>query len=135
MKPEAGYEEIAHTADWSLHVWAPTLEELFRQAALGMQSLMGVAPGRGPREERRLRAQALDSESLLVWFLSEMLYLIEDESLAFDQIGISLQDGLEARLVGSRCDPPQKIIKAVTYHNLNIRRTERGYEAELVFDV
>jgi len=28
-----------------------------------------------------------------------------------------------------------KIIKAVTYHNLRIRPTARGYEVEIVFDV
>jgi SHS2 domain-containing protein len=29
----------------------------------------------------------------------------------------------------------RKEIKAVTYHNLSIRETERGLEAEIVFDV
>jgi SHS2 domain-containing protein len=28
-----------------------------------------------------------------------------------------------------------KAIKAVTYHNLQIRKTERGVEVEIVFDV
>ena len=38
----AGFLEVSHTADRSLRVWAPTMDELFSQAARGMYQLMGT---------------------------------------------------------------------------------------------
>jgi len=38
------YVEVEHTADWALRVWAPTLEELFVDAARGMYELAGAKP-------------------------------------------------------------------------------------------
>jgi len=34
-KSLSGFEEIRHTADWALRVWAPDLSTLFTQAAQG----------------------------------------------------------------------------------------------------
>jgi SHS2 domain-containing protein len=42
---------------------------------------------------------------------------------------------LSAALEGAPAASVGKAIKAVTWHNLNIRRTPRGIEAEIVFDV
>jgi len=36
---------------------------------------------------------------------------------------------------GAPVGSPGKDIKAVTYHNLAIRKTERGLEVNIVFDV
>ena len=36
---------------------------------------------------------------------------------------------------GAPLETVNKMIKAVTYHNLQIRQTARGYEVEIVFDV
>ena len=132
----AGFEEVPHTADWSLCVWAPDLAGLFVAAAEGMNSLSGARPAEGPRLERCFQARAPDPESLLVRFLSEILFFSEQEHLVFDQFEISLpEDRLEARMSGAPLTALTKVIKAVTYHNLRIRRTARGCEVEIVFDV
>jgi hypothetical protein len=67
---------IAHTADWALKVWSVDLPGLFREAALGMYALMDVQFG-APTQPRRLELSAHDPESLLVGFLSELLYFVE----------------------------------------------------------
>lgn len=135
-RPEAGFREREHTADWELQVWAPELAALFEQAARGMYALTGTRPQDGPRQERELEVQAEDLEGLLVAFLSELLYLGEIEGLCFEVFEISLGDGiLRARLQGAPIASQVKEIKAVTYHNLVVRETERGFEANLVFDV
>jgi SHS2 domain-containing protein len=132
----SGFEELEHTADWALHVWAPDLVELFEQAARGMYALMELQPEMPARVEREVIFSAADAETLLVMFLSELLYFASEENLAFDQFKLSVQPGqLEARLVGAPPVGLHKEIKAVTYHMLEIAATGRGVEVTLVFDV
>jgi len=132
----AGFQEVEHAADWALQVWAPHLSSLLEQAARGMLSLAGVQVADGPVCEREIEIPFLDREQLLVKFLSEILYFIEQENLAFSEYHLSLdQDRLKARLRGYPVRSLEKAIKAVTYHNLEVRQTERGVEAYIVFDV
>lgn len=132
----AGYREREHTADWELEVWAPDLRTLLEQAGRGMYALAGMRLQAGPRVERRLELAAPDAESLLVRYLSELLYLGESEGLAFDGFDLALEDyRLQARLSGAAIASLEKEIKAVTWHNLAVERTARGLEARIVFDV
>lgn len=132
----AGYREIEHTADWELEVWGPDLPALFEQAARGMYALKGnhLEPQGGV--ERDLQLHAPDPESLLVAFLAELLFLEEVEGLGFDSFDLHLEPAsLSARMSGAPVRSPGKDIKAVTYHNLAIRKTDRGLEVNIVFDV
>ena len=135
------FEELSHTADWSLRVWAADLTHLFVETARGMNALTGVKLAEKPRVRRTYTASAPDAESLLVSFLSELVYFAEQDRLAFDQFDLSLklEDGqpfrLSATLRGAPILSLNKAIKAVTYHNLQIQQTARGYEIEIVFDV
>jgi|SRR5688572_13316817 SHS2 domain-containing protein len=131
------FREIDHTADWALEVWAPTLEQLFVEAARGMYALAGAAPGEGARERRPVALTGGDAESLLVGWLQELLYFTESEGLAFDEFHIAslTPQALAAEAVGAPAAHLEKVIKAVTYHNLAIRPTEFGQSVTLVFDV
>jgi SHS2 domain-containing protein len=136
MEKTSGFQELAHTADWELHVWAPDLPRLLEQAARGMYALAGVELQPAPRVERRLALQTADAESLLVAFLSELLYLQESEGLAFDHFGLQITElALEARLQGAPHRALEKEIKAVTWHHLAIQPTEQGLAVNIVFDV
>jgi SHS2 domain-containing protein len=132
----AGFKEIAHTADWQLDAWAPDLPGLLEQAARGMYALAGVRLDPGPPQARHLALKAEDAESLLVAFLSELLYYGEQEGLAFDRFSLRVEGSrLEADIEGRPIAALEKEIKAVTYHNLNIRQSPRGLEVSIVFDV
>lgn len=135
------YEELSHTADWSLHVWAADLAHLFVEAARGMNALSGIELAEKPRVRRTFTASTPDAESLLVSFLSELVYFAEQDCLAFDHFDLSLnlEDGQPFRLSATMHGAPilslEKPIKAVTFHNLQIQQTARGVEIEIVFDV
>ena len=154
-----GFEEIAHTADWAMHVWADNLEGLFAEAARGMYALSGanqaegaalslpsrtgVPPmlaartvSKGPKVKRTFETQAQDAESLLVAFLSELVYALEQEGVIFDEFDVQVESTkLKVEMSGAPILSLTKAIKAVTYHNLQVRPTARGYEVEIVFDV
>lgn len=133
--PETGYQEITHTADIALRCWARDLEGLFQQAARGMFDLMGVNSIDGG-EHRCISVSAPDSEGLLVAFLTELLYLLESESIALADASIRIVEGaLRAEGTFRKVQEVTREIKAVTYHNLVIHSTKQGFTVTIVFDV
>ena len=137
MNTEAGYLEIEHTADWQLEAWAPDLSGLLEQCARGMQALSGARLD--PKAQsvwQTLELSAADPESLLVSFLSELLYISEQESLGFEAYELHLAGlELQARLQTRALVDLDKEIKAVTYHNLVIESSPQGFKTRVVFDV
>ncbi|MEX2143775.1 MAG: archease [Anaerolineales bacterium] len=132
----AGFEEIEHTADWSLRIWAPDMAGLLKQAAKGMHQLSGISLAPGERVTRRITVEAVDAEGLLVNFLGELLHILDQEGLAFDQYELSVAENVViANLEGTKVAARKKEIKAVTYHNLKVKTNATRLEAELVFDV
>jgi SHS2 domain-containing protein len=131
-----GFEEIPHTADWSIRVWAQDLPGLLAESARGMYWLAGAELAGGPREKRVYETESPDAESLLVSFLTELVYYAEQDNLGFDDFDIRIKDGrLQAELGGAPFVSLDKAIKAVTWHNLKINKTARGLEVDIVFDV
>lgn len=132
----SGFREIEHTADWELEVWAPDFARLLEEAARGMYTLAGIRLVASPRCERRLALAAGDDESLLVNFLSELLYTAETEALAFDDLHVHVENCvLAAELRGAPITEYAKEIKAVTFHRLNVQRLPDGLRVHIVFDV
>ncbi len=131
------YREIEHTADWSLRVWAPTLAALFVDAARGMYALAGAQAAPDVGESQAMECQAEDYETLLVSWLQEWLYRTEMHGQVFEafQIDRLTQTELSGSAVGRPARHLDKLIKAVTYHNLEIVATAEGFETTLVFDV
>ena len=81
------WQETEHTADLALRVRGEDLPALFRHAALGMLSLLGgrIQPGQSAFRQS-FRLQAPDWETLLVDWLNELLYLIEEKKVFFSDI-------------------------------------------------
>ncbi len=132
------FEEIEHTADRALRVYGADLKALLLNAARGLNSLM--APEHRPDTGQRkiaVQLEAGDAESLLVDWLSELSYWAETEMLVFHDFELDSVSAthLEATLYGTRAPRLERHIKAVTYHNLAIVRTEKGLTATVVFDV
>lgn len=140
---ESGTREVAHMADWELEVWAENLPDLFCQSARGMYAMSGIRLAeRGRRARRTLALEAPEPERLLVRFLSELLHFAESKRVAFDEVALTLSEaangaslGLSAVLSGRKIVAQDKEIKAVTFHNLLIRKTAGGFAVNIVFDV
>jgi SHS2 domain-containing protein len=132
------FEEIEHTADRALKIYGRNLEELLVNAALGLNSLMGAddtidaAP-----VTKSIALDAIDAESLLVEWLSELVYWAETGMLVFSKFDLRNVSTtmVNAVIHGSRITRLENHIKAVTYHNLEIIKTNTGLTATVVFDV
>jgi len=130
------FEEIDHTADYALCVRGADLPELFIEAARGMNTLTGGAPGQ-PAASREIALEAPDPETLLVTWLEELVFLMEIEEEMYDQFEMLsfAPTALTAKVTGGPAVGLDKLIKAVTFHDLAIRETAGGYETTIVFDV
>ena len=131
-----GFVELAHTADWSVRVWGKDFNELLTEAARAMNTLAGVQASESSIVERAFVVDNADKESILISLLTELIYYQEHDNLSFSTFEIKVQDHqLDISMRGSKIINIDKVIKAVTWHNLKIEHTPRGYETEIVFDV
>lgn len=133
-----GWEEVDHTADVALRVWAESLTGLFEQAASGMLALIdGQTNGQAPGFERSVRVSAPDAETLLVDWLTAILTIMDQHSAVVTQVSVTHIKNLHLLAVvsGQPALSLRRDIKAVTYHNLDIRSTSVGFETTIVFDV
>jgi SHS2 domain-containing protein len=131
------FEEIEHTADVAIRVWGSDLAELFANAAYGMACQL-ADPGEAEQAiAQSVELDAFDVETLLVSWLGELLYLGEREECVFtdfDVIEITTTR-LQATIRGRSIHEHRRHIKAVTFSDLEIVRTGKGYETVVVFDV
>ena len=133
-----GFEEVEHTADRALRIYGISLQELLISAAEGMIRLMVADVSKIPAEVKKsIELQAIDAESLLVEWLSELAYWAETEKLVFKEFRMQnvTATHLQASILGGKVAEFEKHIMAVTYHNLKIIKTSQGLEATIVFDV
>ena len=136
MVDETGFKELEHTADWALLVWAPDLVQLLVTAAKGMYSLSDTQTDESEIQNISFILPSLDQESLLVDFLSELIFLGEVRNQAAVNYEISLSNSeLSAMIKTANIKSRKKEIKAVTFHKLEISSTAQGLETIIVFDV
>ena len=94
-----------------------------------------------PRQAIEIKLEAEDRESLLVEWLSEILFLIETENVLFSRFNVALSSDtkLTATVAGEPLDmekhDPKTQVKAVTLHDLLVKKTESSWVAQVIFDV
>jgi SHS2 domain-containing protein len=97
--------------------------------------------GPGPVGEssatQEIEVGGVDCESLLVNWLNEILFLEQTHQLICGRFHIYELNGchLRARVETRKSNQSHAHIKAATFHNLAIRQTSEGLEAEVVLDV
>jgi len=131
------FEEIEHTADRAFRVTGRDLAELLENAARAIHALDQAGPAGEPSGTREIEVEGVDGESLLVNWLNEILYLEQANQLVCERFHVDelKNHHLRARVETRKCDRSSTHIKAVTFHNLKIRKTSKGLEAEVVLDV
>jgi len=139
MPPTCEWEELGHTSEVGLRIHADAPEQLFACAARAMFSLLRATPDlTRPPVRHYMTLDAYDGESLLVDWLSELLYLHETTGAIFTDCAVTrwAPTHLCAEVVGyAPLSPPTLHIKAVTYHQLAILARADGWHATVYFDI
>ncbi len=141
------YEIINHTADVGIKVYGKNLQQLFLNAARAMFEVMIEETKRKSifqKEEQKkflVNKRAGGIEDVFVAWLSELLYLFSAEGLIMDRADIQRLDSecIQAEVTGRIFNPDfcrvKTEIKAVTFHELEIKQSDKGYQAQVIFDV
>lgn len=135
------YEQVPHTADIAARIYGKDLPELFENAAFAMMDMMADLGGLSANETVEVQAEGHTEEELLIAWLNEVLYISYIKQILFTEFSVnSIKDGvLVAEARGERMKEGAGLIKseikAATYHDLEIKKTESGYEVTVVFDI
>ncbi|MEE8137550.1 MAG: archease [Thermoanaerobaculia bacterium] len=139
-----GYRFLDHTADLAVEVTAATREELFGEALRALTDSITPVDRIEPRVRRRITLEASALDELLLEWLSEAVARFEIDGLLFRSARVELAESgeilrLTAVAEGEEYDPhrhPLKVlIKAVTYHGLEVERQGPGWRARIIFDI
>lgn len=139
MRPS--YEVFDHTADAGLRVRAATLAELLQPATEGLYAVIGqLVPGEHP-ETVAIDLTDDDLSNLLRDYLAELLVIFErDQRIVADLSVTGFDRGrLQATVTTRRLDRDRSVlhreVKAITYHELDIRPIDGGFEATIIVDI
>jgi SHS2 domain-containing protein len=135
------FEILDHTADIGIIVHGENLKALFENAGEAFFSLITDLRKVRHRTERRVNIGGESLDRLMVDWLSELLYLHDVENLLIkgfkvDSVG---EDGLKAIVKGEPFQEGIHVIKtevkAVTYHQIEVRQEKRGWRAQVILDL
>ncbi|MCK9278370.1 MAG: archease [Methanoculleus sp.] len=133
------FEELDHTADVLMRVRGATITEIFSDAGRAMFHIMY-----GPCEDRgivrQISLEAEDLESLLIDYLSELLFITDVENIVFCTFEVDIQGTrLSAAIRGEPFDPARHsagaLIKGISYFGLEIVKEEEAYVVDIIFDI
>jgi SHS2 domain-containing protein len=132
------YQWVDHTAELELRVEAASEEGVFREALAALGELLrehSAGDARAPARHE-ISASAPDGATLLAEWLSELAFLAETRGFVpegVEELRITSEE-LEATVTGVRAAPPH-LVKAVTYHRLELRERDGAWQARVVLDV
>ena len=138
------YRFIDHTADIGVEIEAASFESLLSVALLALTDTLTEAERVSLELELPLDLVAPSREDLLVEWLGELVYLFETESVLLRQTDIEVEAEaggwrLRATVRGEHYDPDRHdiktLIKAITYHQLEVRSSRSGWFARVIFDL
>ncbi|MDY6881391.1 MAG: archease [Thermodesulfobacteriota bacterium] len=135
------YTLLNHTADLGIVVGGSNIESLFKTAGSAMMHIMVTSAPIKETETIELTVSGEDYADLLVRWLGEILYLFvgEDRIVTNAHIDSISPFHLKALLETVPFDPsrhhPLREIKAVTYHQIEVREKADGWEARIIFDL
>ncbi len=135
------YELFDHTADLGLRVTAADRNELFAEAARGLLAVLVDDPATvQPRTEVTFEVDGTQVDYLLFDWLSELLFRFDTEGMLFSEFELDIHDrGLNAIARGESADAERHQlaheVKAITYHQLEVRETNDGWSAQLIVDI
>ncbi len=140
----SAYEFFDHTGDIGVRVRAANLGDLFADAAAALTATL-VDPSTVLSREREWVSLAAPSlELLLVDWLNDLVFRFDVDEFVVARVSPRIEQQqeewkIEATIEGEHLEPSRHhvklSIKGVTYHQLEIVKTESGFETSVVFDI
>ncbi len=134
------YKYISHTADAKFVAFGRNIDGVFKNSALAMFNILGPTNKVKATKTKKIKLKSKSYEQLLYDFLEELLFLLDTERFFLNkvkEIKITKEFELSATVLGDDCRNYElkSDIKAVTYSDMEIKKTKTGYEATVVIDI
>lgn len=135
------YHLLDHTGELGFWLERPKLKEVFEGAAEVLFDLMLASKDRQATDQEEIAVQGLGKEFLLNQWLTELLsrFFIQGRIYARSDVK-EISDTLVRATVWSRRFEPKndrlKVeVKAITFHQLKVEPSEKGWKAQVILDV
>jgi SHS2 domain-containing protein len=133
------YRWAEHTGELELQLEAETRQQVFTDALAALAEVVRPdEPGEraGTPARYPIEIESDDPAGLLADWLSELVFLADTQDFVPERaVEIDLAEtSLRATVEGVR-DSPSQLVKAITYHGLELVETEAGFRARVVLDV
>jgi SHS2 domain-containing protein len=135
------FEIVEHPADVGFRAWGSTPADLFANSALALMSIAAEPDTVNGSEERAITVSGHDYESVLVNWLEEILYLFDSAQFAAREFRVDTIStvAVSGRLIGEPRDPARHtwkvIVKAVTYHGIEVAERNGQWQSRVFVDV
>jgi SHS2 domain-containing protein len=135
------YRLIDHTADFGIHVSGTDSKDLFANAAQALFDVITDIDSLTGQNSCHMEVSGEDWADLMVNWLREMLYLWNGREMLVKSVQIlSLTENkIFARIYFDVYMPDRHIIKteikAVTYHQIQVKSSPSGWKAQIIFDI
>ena len=130
------------TADTAFAAYGKDLNEVFANAALAMFEVMVNTKQIKPKIKKTVKVKNDDLKGLLFAWLNELLVFYGSDNLAFSKFEVEVDEGkmkLKAVCYGEEIVPKKHEVrtevKAATYHKMEIKKLDGGWEAKVIVDI
>ena len=137
------YKFIPHTADIKFKAFGGGFEKCFGNAGYALKEIICKDKVKN-KIKKEFSVKGKDFESLLYNFLEELLFLFETENFIWGRFKIKIEVKnkgkdlkLDAEVLGDKANKYEleTHIKAITYNEMYVKETDKGWESQVVLDV
>lgn len=131
----------SHTADLRMVIDDQALQGLFSQGVIGMSNVLreSFCDQQNQLDKRMIiEVEAADCTNLLIDFLSDVLSCSYIEKVVYCHLNIIefSEHNIKAELSGASVEQFDEEIKAVTYHEADIVKNDKGFWTTcVIFDI
>jgi len=139
------FEVIDISGDVGIRAFGKSIEDVFKNSALGMYSLITDLEGVKAEKDISISAESNSLEGLLVSLLNELIFQFDAYNFIGKRIDIQSltpnpqSPSLKAIISGEEFDTERHerklLIKAATYHRLKIEKAGDVWQADIIFDI
>ncbi|HSI81004.1 MAG TPA: archease [Solirubrobacterales bacterium] len=129
------YRWVEHRSEIELLIEDDSPEAVLTEALVALGDILSEARG-GEPVTHEVELSASDLPTLLAAWMKDLVYRAAADGFIPERVvRIELDDTTLSAVVAGERSVPQSLIKAVTYHRLELSRDDRTWHARVILDV
>jgi SHS2 domain-containing protein len=127
------------TSDVMFEAYGKDLKDVFSNAAEALFFVMCRVESVAPKDEKKIEVNADSIDDLMVNWLQSLIAAVDIEGMFFSKFKITRIDDthLTAFVYGEPVSQSKgkTVVKAVTYHQYEFKKTDKGYKVRVSLDI